>query len=75
MTNNTMTVNTARPRRRRGQHGVHPLSARTRRKLLAALLQRAEAGDVQAAKALIELSSESECEAIEASATDASGEQ
>ena len=42
--------------RRRGQHGAHPLSANTRRRLLGDLLARAEAGDVQATAALVLLS-------------------
>jgi len=37
-------------------HGPSPLSARTRRRLLALLLQRAEAGDNSAAAMLIRLS-------------------
>lgn len=43
-------------KRRNGSHGVSPLSAATRKRLLGALLQRAEGGDVPAAEALIRLS-------------------
>ena len=39
-----------------GSHGVPPLSASTRKRLLKALLDKAEAGDVPAAEALIRLS-------------------
>lgn len=42
-------------KRRRGSHGASPLSAATRKRLLAGLLARAEAGDVPAAEALIRL--------------------
>lgn len=42
-------------KRRRGSHGVSPLSAATRKRLLGDLLRRAEAGDVPAAEALIRL--------------------
>lgn len=46
----------ARMHRRRGQHGAHPLSANTRRRLLSDLLARAESGDIQASAALVLLS-------------------
>ena len=46
------------PRRRPGQHGPSPLSAAARRRLLADLLHRAEAGDVEAAAQLVRLSIE-----------------
>ena len=46
------------PRRRPGQHGPSPLSAATRRRLLADLLHRAEAGDAEAAGQLVRLSLE-----------------
>lgn len=42
-------------KRRAGSHGPSPLSTATRRRLLTSLLQRAEAGDVPAAEALIRL--------------------
>lgn len=42
--------------RKRGQHGAHPLSVTTRRRLLGNLLVRAEAGDIQASAALVLLS-------------------
>ena len=42
-------------KRGKGSHGPSPLSGETRRKLLVGLLQRAEAGDVPAAEALIRL--------------------
>lgn len=42
-------------KRGRGDRGPSPLSATTRRRLLAGLLQRAEAGDADAAAALIRL--------------------
>jgi hypothetical protein len=45
-------------KRRSGSHGPSPLSTATRRRLLGALLQRAEAGDVPAAEALIRLGME-----------------
>jgi hypothetical protein len=48
----------APPRRRPGQHGASPLSTATRRRLLADLLRRAEAGDAAAAAALVRLSIE-----------------
>jgi len=41
--------------RRPGSHGPSPLSASTQRRLLKALLERADAGDVQAAESLIRL--------------------
>ncbi len=41
--------------RRRGRHGPSPLSGATRRRLLAAMLARAEAGDNAAAEALVRL--------------------
>jgi hypothetical protein len=44
-----------RQKRVRGSHGPSPLSAATRKRLLAGLLHRAETGDVQAAEALIRL--------------------
>jgi len=47
-----------RQKRARGSHGASPLSAATRKRLLAGLLHRAETGDVQAAAALIWLSME-----------------
>lgn len=43
-------------KRRSGSHGASPLSAATRKRLLAALLTRAEAGDVEASVALVRLS-------------------
>jgi hypothetical protein len=43
------------PRRRPGEHGPLPLSRRTRAKLLNDLLRRADAGDVEAAAALVRL--------------------
>lgn len=46
----------ARMHRKRGQHGAHPLSANTRRRLLSDLLARAEDGDVQASAAVVLLS-------------------
>jgi hypothetical protein len=49
---------TAPPRRRRGEHGCSPLSAATRRRLLAELLRRAEGGDAKAAAYLVRLSLE-----------------
>jgi hypothetical protein len=48
------------PRRGRGQHGAVPLSVATRRRLLAGLLRRAEAGDSAAAEALVRLSIDAE---------------
>lgn len=45
-------------KRAKGSHVPSPLSASTRRRLLAGLLSRAEAGDVPAAEALIRLSTE-----------------
>jgi hypothetical protein len=50
----------ATPRRGRGEHGAWPLSAATRRRLLAALLRRAESGDAAAAETLIRLSMDAE---------------
>lgn len=47
-----------RQKRRAGSHGPSPLSTATRRRLLTSLLQRAEAGDVPAAEALIRLGME-----------------
>jgi hypothetical protein len=44
------------PKRRPGEHGSMPLSRRTRQKVLADLLRRAEEGDTNAAAALIMLS-------------------
>ena len=52
---------TALPRRRRGEHGPSPLSAATRRRLLADLLRRAETGDAEAAAQLVRLSLETMC--------------
>jgi hypothetical protein len=46
----------ALPKRRRGQHRRVPLSRRTCRRLLAAMQERAEAGDNAAAESLIRLS-------------------
>ncbi len=43
-------------KRARGQRGVEPLSGATRRRMLAALMRRAEAGDGAAAEALVRLS-------------------
>lgn len=43
-------------KRQRGQHGPLPLSLATRRRMLARLLAKAEAGDVAAAEALVRLS-------------------
>ncbi|WP_198374033.1 hypothetical protein [Neoroseomonas rubea] len=43
-------------KRRRGSHGPSPLSAATRKRLLAGLLARAEAGDNTAAESLVRLS-------------------
>lgn len=42
--------------RRPGQHGVHPLSRTTRRRILASITARAEAGDLAAAEVLVRLS-------------------
>ena len=43
-------------KRRSGARGSGPLSAQTRKRLLAALLTQAEAGDVAASEALVRLS-------------------
>lgn len=43
-------------KRPRGNHGPMPLSAVTRKRLLSALLARADAGDTAAAEALVRLS-------------------
>ena len=48
------------PKYRPGQHGVPPLGRAYRRRLLLALQRRADAGDVQAAEALVRLSMEAE---------------
>jgi len=48
-----MTALAHRPRI--GERGASPLSHRTRRRLLASLLQRAEAGDVVAAAELVRI--------------------
>lgn len=53
-------MDTSPPRRGRGQHGAVPLSAATRKRLLAGLLRRAEGGDSAAAEALIRLSMDAE---------------
>jgi hypothetical protein len=42
-------------RRRHGEHGASPLSARTRHRLLRILLERAEAGDAAAAGELVRI--------------------
>lgn len=47
-----MTAPTTRP----GPRGPRPLSDATRRKLLAGLMAKADAGDVAAAEALVRLS-------------------
>ena len=47
-------------KRGRGEHGVSPLSARTRRRLLASLLELAEDNNVPAMEALARLSFETE---------------
>lgn len=39
-----------------GQQGWHPLSAATRKRVLAGLMQRAEDGDAASAEALVRLS-------------------
>jgi len=49
-------MSTAPLPRGRGRHGAVPLSAATRRRLLAGMLRRAEAGDAAAAETLIRLS-------------------
>lgn len=52
-----MTGNKRKPPAAHGKtHGAYPLSARTRRKLLADMLRRAEAGDNSAAAALVMIS-------------------
>jgi hypothetical protein len=48
------------PKRRPGQHGAVPLSKRTRARILDDLMRRAEAGDAEAAAALVRLSIEIE---------------
>jgi hypothetical protein len=47
-----------KPPRQVRERGASPLSAATRRRLLADLLRRAEAGDAEAAAALVRLSIE-----------------
>jgi len=51
-----------------GQHGAAPLSERTRRRLLRQLLDRATAGDVAAAEALVRLGLHAERQPAAASA-------
>jgi hypothetical protein len=51
------------PKRGIGQHGRHPLSAATRKRVLAGLMERAEGGDVAAAEALVRLSLSAEATA------------
>jgi hypothetical protein len=46
-----------------GQRGRHPLSAATRKRVLAGLMQRAEGGDAAAAEALVRLSLSAEATA------------
>ncbi len=53
-------MNDMLPKRHPGQHGVPPLSLAYRRRLLASLQGRADAGDVEAAAALIRIGLESE---------------
>jgi hypothetical protein len=55
--------------RRRGQHGVPPLAATTRKRLLRNLLALAESGNVPAMEALIRLGFEAERAARGGSAT------
>ena len=43
-------------KRAKGAHGPSPLSAATRKRILATLLARADAGDVLAGEALVRLS-------------------
>lgn len=47
-------------KRARGEHGPAPLSVRTRRRMLAALLELAEDGNVPAMESLARLSFETE---------------
>ena len=47
-------------KRSRGEHGAFPLSVRTRRRLLSALLELADDGNVPAMEALARLSFETE---------------
>lgn len=47
-------------KRARGEHGPAPMSVRTRRRMLAALLELAEDGNVPAMEALARLSFETE---------------
>ena len=48
------------PKRRPGEHGALPLSKRTRLRMLNDLMRRADAGDADAAAALVRLSLENE---------------
>ena len=51
---------TQSPKRKPGEHGALPLSRRTRTRILGNLMRRAEAGDAEAAAALVLLSYEIE---------------